>query len=101
MRRRCLTTWSGAGKPRPIRFPTLGGGHIMRTNYAAVVVCAVVYWLLGAVWYAVLFSKPWMALAGPLPNAVNPTLPYIISFLLDLLIALILAQICAWRNADT
>jgi hypothetical protein len=81
--------------------PKLGGGDIMKTNYPAVVVCAVVYWLLGAVWYAVLFAKPWMALEGPLPNAVNPTLPYIISFLLDLLIALILAQICAWRNADT
>ena len=81
--------------------PILGGGDIMKTNYPAVVVCAVVYWLLGAVWYAVLFAKPWMALEGPLPNAVNPTLPYIISFLLDLLIALILAQICAWRNANT
>jgi hypothetical protein len=76
----------------------------MRTNYWAVVVCAVVYWLLGAVWYAVLFSKPWMALEGT-PAAqsanMNPILPYIITFVLNLLIAFVLAQICAWRNANT
>ena len=36
----------------------------MKTNYAAVVICAVVYWLIGGVWYAALFQKPWMALEG-------------------------------------
>ena len=34
----------------------------MRTNYPAVVVCAILYWLLGGLWYDLLFSKPWMAL---------------------------------------
>ena len=29
----------------------------MKPNYMAVVVAAVVYWLLGAVWYGFLFSK--------------------------------------------
>ena len=55
-------------------------------------------------WYAVLFSKPWMALEGS-PAAqsanMNPILPYIITFVLNLLIAFVLAQICAWRNANT
>ena len=37
-------------------------GFQMKTNYAAVVVAAIVYWLLGAVWYGALFSKQWMAL---------------------------------------
>jgi uncharacterized protein DUF1761 len=96
-----LTTRRTTGRLPPTTGPTFGGGDIMKTNYPAVVVCAVVYWLVGALWYAVLFAKPWMALEGPLPNAVNPTLPYIVSFLLDLLIALVLAQICAWRNADS
>ena len=82
-------------------FPTIGGGDIMKTNYPAVIACAVVYWLLGALWYAVLFNKQWMALEGPQPSNANPILPYIISFLLDLLIALVLAQVCAWRNANT
>ena len=34
----------------------------MRMNYLAVVVCAIVYWLLGGLWFDRLFSKQWMAL---------------------------------------
>jgi len=76
----------------------------MRTNYLAVAVCAIVYWLIGGLWYAVLFSRPWMALehrTAEEANSVNPILPYVITFLLDLLIAFVLAQICIWRNANT
>lgn len=76
----------------------------MRTNYAAVVVSAVLYWLLGALWYGLLFSKPWMALehmTDAQAQSMNPALPYIITFALNLLIAFVLAQICAWRNANT
>jgi len=75
----------------------------MRTNYVAVIVCAVAYWLLGALWYGALFSKPWMALEN-IPGAQtggNPVVPYVVTLLLNLLIAFILAQICAWRNANT
>ena len=76
----------------------------MKTNYAAVVVSAVAYWLLGAVWYGFLFSKPWMALehmTDAQAQSMNPMLPYVITFVLNLLIAYVLAQICAWRNANT
>lgn len=76
----------------------------MKTNYPAVLVSAIAYWLLGAVWYALLFGKPWMALESiPVEKlqAANPVLPYIISFLLNLLIAYVLSQLCLWRNATT
>jgi hypothetical protein len=76
----------------------------MKTNYPAVFVSALAYWILGAVWYAVLFSKPWMALehmTEEQARSMNPVLPYIISFALNLLIAFVLAQVCIWRNADT
>ena len=76
----------------------------MKTNYAAVVVAAIAYWILGGVWYAVLFSKPWMALENisiEKANSMNPVLPYVITFVLNLLIAYALAQICIWRNANT
>jgi len=76
----------------------------MKTNYAAVAVSAVVYWLLGAVWYGFLFSKPWMALeqmTAEKAASMNPLLPYIITLALNLLIAFVLAQICIWRNANT
>jgi uncharacterized membrane protein len=36
-----------------------------QTNYLAIIVSAVVYFLLGAVWYSpVLFAKPWAARVG-------------------------------------
>lgn len=77
----------------------------MKTNYLAVVVSAIVYWLLGAVWFGVLFTKSWMGLEGftaaQAKNMPHPVAPYVISFLLNLLIAFVLAQLCAWRNATT
>lgn len=76
----------------------------MKTNYAAVFVAAVAYWLLGALWYGVLFGARWMVLENismEQAKSVNPVLPYVISFILNILIAYSLAQICIWRNADT
>ena len=79
----------------------------MKTNYLAVVVAAIAYWLLGAVWFAVLFTKPWMQLEHfPLEQAAAmkgaaAAFPYIMSFVLNLVIAFVLAQLCAWRNATT
>ncbi|HVS90105.1 MAG TPA: DUF1761 domain-containing protein [Candidatus Acidoferrum sp.] len=76
----------------------------MKTNYAAVFVSALAYWILGAVWYGVLFSKQWMAfehITKEQARSMNPVLPYIITFVLNLLIALVLAQLCIWRNAST
>lgn len=76
----------------------------MKTNWPAVIVAAIAYWVLGAVWYGVLFGKPWMAfehITEEQAKSMNPILPYIISFLLNVLIAYALAQICIWRNANT
>jgi hypothetical protein len=76
----------------------------MRTNYAAVFVSALAYWILGALWYGLLFSKPWMVLENismESAKAMNPVLPYVVTFALNLLIAFVLAQICIWRSANT
>jgi len=79
----------------------------MKTNYLAVVVAAIAYWLLGAVWFAVIFTKPWMQLEHIPPDQVAAmkgaasAFPYIMSFVLNLIIAFVLAQLCAWRNATT
>lgn len=76
----------------------------MKTNYAAVVVSAVVYWLLGALWYGFLFGKEYVALERLTDDqlkSASPVWPYIITFFLNLLIAFVLAQLCAWRSANT
>jgi len=76
----------------------------MKTNYAAVFVSALAYWILGALWYGLLFTKPWMALENismESAKAMNPVLPYVVTFALNLLIAFVLAQICIWRSANS
>jgi hypothetical protein len=74
----------------------------MKTNYLAVLISGIAYWVLGALWFGLLFTKPWMRLENiTVPQAANPFLPYLISFLLDLWIAFVLAQLCLWRNATT
>jgi hypothetical protein len=77
---------------------------MLKTNYWAVAVCAVVYWLLGAVWYDVLFSKPWMEyerFSEQQLGGFGPVWPYVVTLALNLVIAFALAQICIWRNANT
>jgi len=79
----------------------------MKTNYLAVAVAAIAYWVLGAVWFGVLFTKPWMQLENIPTEQVAAikgaaaAFPYIMSFVLNLIIAFVLAQLCAWRNATT
>jgi hypothetical protein len=76
----------------------------MKTNYPAILVAAIVYWLLGAVWYGALFSKPWMTLeniSAEQAKSMSPVLPYILTFILNLVIAFFLAQLCTWRSAST
>jgi Protein of unknown function (DUF1761) len=76
----------------------------MKTDYPAVIVCAVAYWLLGGLWYGVLFMQRWMTLENiteAQAQGLNRVLPYVVTFLLDVLIAFVLAQLCSWRNANT
>jgi hypothetical protein len=76
----------------------------MKTNYGAIVVSAVAYWMLGALWYGVLFGQRWMALEGitvEQAKSLNPVFASVISLVLNLLIAFVLAQLCLWRNANT
>ncbi len=78
-------------------------GREMKTSYLAIFVAAIVYWILGAVWYGVLFSKPWMAFEKLSEEQAKAAgfLPYIVTIVLNLLIAYVLSQIIDWRNAYT
>lgn len=76
----------------------------MKTNYLAVVVAAIAYFVLGGLWYGVLFHKAWMDLENMAIEqawSVSHLVHYGVSFLLELLVAYCLAQICIWRNANT
>jgi hypothetical protein len=76
-----------------------------KINHLAVLAAALSYWWLGALWYGEFFSRQWMALenltAAQARGTGDVALPYIITVFLDVLIAYVLALICAWRNANT
>jgi hypothetical protein len=70
----------------------------MRLNWLAIVIAAIVDWLLGAVWFTV-FAKQWHAGAPqPEPQAgmAHPNFwPYLIALLCSLLMAYVIARVVA------
>jgi Protein of unknown function (DUF1761) len=76
----------------------------MKINYPAVLVSALAYWMLGALWYGVLFGPRWMAfenLTVEQGKSMNSAVPYVVTLLLDVLMAYVLAQLCAGRNVNS
>lgn len=76
----------------------------MKLNHAAIVVSAIVYWLLGGLWFGLIFNKPWMALEGMTATQmqqINPIMPYIIAFVTALILSYVMASVCLWRRVDT
>ncbi len=76
----------------------------MKINYPAVGVSALAYWMLGALWYGVLFGPRWMTLENltvEQGKSMNSALPYIITLVLDVLMAYVLAQFCVWRKVNS
>lgn len=68
-----------------------------RVNHLAVFVSAAVFFLLGSVWYTVLFGQKWMALTGAAEKtapAMGPTfaMSFILSWILAYVIAIALAD---------
>jgi Protein of unknown function (DUF1761) len=64
-------------------------------NYLAIVVAAVAGWLTGAVWYGLLFSKPWQAANNIVPDKSRgvTSLPFILAFVAQVVMAWMLAGI--------
>jgi hypothetical protein len=74
----------------------------MVVNYVAVLVAAIVGWLVGAIWYGAL-SKQWMAalgwsaadMLGPDGKRALPVKPMVLAFLCQIVMALLLAGLIA------
>ena len=77
--------------------------HLHHLNLLAVLVCAVILWVLGAVWYSpALFAKPWMAALGitPDPSKKKGLLAGMVaSFVGDFILAFVLDHLIVWSNA--
>lgn len=78
--------------------------HHLHFNHGSLLACAVLLWLLGALWYSpLLFARPWAAIVGrqmgEKPKGVAHGM--IASFFGDILLAFVLAHIILWSGAAT
>jgi len=72
--------------------------HHLHFNHYAILVAALFQWFLGALWYSLLFNKPWMALTGH-TKAEKPkgmVLSMVTSFIGGLILAFVLAHVIIW-----
>lgn len=73
-------------------------------NYLAVLVVAVIYYVIGALWYSpALFGKTWLRLVGRTPEELQKgvTGSYVGSFIAALLMAYVLAHIISFARVET
>lgn len=78
----------------------------LEVNYLSVLLAAVVYFLIGALWYSPqLFGHHWMKHEGIHPDHHEPYVPgigsYIGEFILDLLMAFVLALFIALADINS
>jgi hypothetical protein len=78
--------------------------HLHNLNHWALLVSAVMIWLIGAVWYSpILFAKPWVAMIGP-PKEGSSSKTMIAgmvsSFICDLVLSFILWHVVEWSGAS-
>jgi hypothetical protein len=69
-------------------------------NWLAIIVAGVAYFLLGALWYTVLFAKPFQKYRGTIEDGGQP-LDYILTLVCDLAAALVLAIFVRLAGATT
>jgi hypothetical protein len=76
-------------------------------NYLAILVCVVVFMVIGALWYSpILFGKKWMSITGKSEKDIKQESAgvwkaYLISALGALVMAYVLAHILHYVQADT
>jgi len=68
-----------------------------------VLIATVVEWLLGALWYGLVFRKSWMAMVGfsETNKPKNAALGMVSSFIACLLLTFVIAHVVGWAGAVT
>ncbi|MGB8029454.1 MAG: DUF1761 domain-containing protein [Terracidiphilus sp.] len=82
-----------------VLFSAMLSGHMM----TIIVIAAVIEWLLGALWYGLIFRKSWMAMAGfsETNKPKNGALGMVSSFIACLLLTYVIAHVVGWARAAT
>jgi hypothetical protein len=79
----------------------------MRTNYLAVLVAAIAHFLIGGLWYGLLFGNKFVELIGWSPEKLqqmeshNPTKEMVIAFLLAVILTFVMAHFIQYTRART
>ena len=76
----------------------------MKINYPAVIVAAIIHWILGGVWYAI-FSKPFTAFIGSDKlrelESHSEAMAFLLAFMSSLIIAYLLARLLRLTRAES
>jgi hypothetical protein len=78
--------------------------HLMHTSILPpILVTALIQWFLGALWYSLLFVKPWMALTGHVKGErpKGAAVAMAVSFLGGVILSFILLHVVLWSGAST
>ncbi|MGA2889552.1 MAG: DUF1761 domain-containing protein [Terracidiphilus sp.] len=77
--------------------------HHLHFNFLAVLAAALYQWILGALWYSLLFAKPWMAATGRTKGErpKGAVLAIFLSFIGALILSFMLAHVVRWAGART
>jgi hypothetical protein len=77
--------------------------HHLHFNHFAILVAALIQFVLGALWYSLFFVKPWMALTGHTkgekPKGI--VVAMLSSLIGALILSLMLAHVVIWSGATT
>ena len=77
--------------------------HYFHVAYLAVVVSAAIQWVLGALWYGLLFGKPWKAMVGFKEGDKPKGAVFAMgaSFVASLILCFVLIHLIVWAGGVT
>ncbi len=77
--------------------------NLFHVNHLAVLVSAISQWLLGALWFNVVYAKRWKALVGIAENEKPKlfVLGMITSFIGNVVLSFVLVHLVGWLFAET
>jgi hypothetical protein len=80
-------------------FSVMLTGHLM----TVVLIAAVIEWILGALWYGLIFRKSWLVMAGfsETNKPKNGAMTMVCSFIACLLLTYVIAHVVGWAGAIT
>jgi len=75
----------------------------MHVNYVALIVAAAIQWVVGALWYGVVFKKSWMKLTGVTQGGSRGRAAFamICSFVASLILSFVLVNIFIMAGTST